>query len=154
MKKGRIKDERIVAGLQKLNSHGFAIVFAGLLVSLVVKLFILHWDMKYWLDTFLILMAACLYVTVRGIRGGLYLLPDQETEVKRLKKMNIIGGALGSIVWAILMFSYDLAGSDKQELGKSIGSTLAGTIVFFIGITGLQWVMIKRSSKNANKQLD
>lgn len=76
MKKRRIKDERIVAGLHKLNSHGFSIVFVGLMASLVVKLFILHWDMKYWLDTFLILMAACLYVTVRGIKGGLYLLPD------------------------------------------------------------------------------
>lgn len=154
MKRRGIKDERIIAELHKLNSHGFAIVFIGLMASLVVKLFVLHWDMKYWLDTFLILMAACLYITVRGIRAGLYLLPAKEEDQKLSRKMNLAGGLLGSIVWAVLMLGYDLMGNDKVDMTKSLMSTLAGAIVFFFGITGLQWLMLKRSHKNADKTTD
>ncbi|WNS45097.1 DUF6773 family protein [Paenibacillus sp. MMS20-IR301] len=154
MKERAIKDERITAELQSLNSHGFMIVFAGIMVSLLVKVFILQWDMKYWLDTFLILMAACLYITVRGIRSGLYLLPDRKGDVKRLKKMNLIAGAAGSLVWGILMFIDELTGSGKADLGSNIVSTVVGMVVFFLGITGLQWLWLKRSTKNANNKLE
>lgn len=155
MKKQRgIKDERIVAAFQKLNSHGFAIVFAGLMISLSIKAFILNWDMKYWLDTFLILMAACLYVTVRGIRSGLYLLPVKDGERKAFKKMNLIGGIVSAVVWGALMFGYDYMENEQLNTYKSIMSNLAGAVVFFIGITILQWGMMKRSSKNADKPLE
>ncbi|AIQ41770.1 DUF6773 family protein [Paenibacillus sp. FSL R5-0912] len=154
MKHRGIKDERIITEFQKLNSHGFAICFAGLMISLAVKVFILNWDIKLWLDTFLILMAACLYVVIRGIRAGLYQLPPKAGEVKRFKKMNLIGGLLSSVVWGALMFSYDLLDSDPMDLSNSIMSNGAGAVIFFLGITALQWLMIKRSNKNADKMLD
>lgn len=153
MKHLGIKDERIITEFQKLNSHGFAICLAGLMISLVVKVFVLNWDMKLWLDTFLILMAACLYVVIRGIRAGLYQLPPKEGEVKCFKKKNLIGGFLSSVVWAGLMFSYDLLDSDPMDLSKSIISNVTGAVVFFFGITALQWLMIKRSNKNADKMM-
>ncbi|AIQ58897.1 DUF6773 family protein [Paenibacillus borealis] len=51
MNRQGIKDERIITGFQKLNSHGFAICLAGLMISLAVKVFVLNWDMKLWLGT-------------------------------------------------------------------------------------------------------
>lgn len=74
--------------------------------------------------------------------------------MKRFKKMNLIGGLLSSVVWGALMFSYDLLDSDPMDLSNSIMSNGAGAVIFFLGITALQWLMIKRSNKNADKMLD
>ncbi|OKP92382.1 DUF6773 family protein [Paenibacillus sp. P32E] len=100
MKNSGYKDERLTAENQKLNSHGFLIVLVGLLIvglliSIMVKVFILQWDIKYWLDVFLILMAACLYITVKEIRSGLYLLSGRAGEKQKFKKANLLSGAIG-----------------------------------------------------------
>lgn len=63
MRGSRIKDERIITEIQKFSTHGFMIVFVGFMVSLFVKVFMLQWDIKYWLDTFVIVMAGCLYIS-------------------------------------------------------------------------------------------
>lgn len=68
MSRTRIKDERIISEIQKFSTHGFMIVFVGFMVSLLVKVFILQWDIKYWFDTFVIVMAGCLYITVRSVK--------------------------------------------------------------------------------------
>ncbi|WP_339286703.1 hypothetical protein [Paenibacillus sp. FSL E2-0201] len=39
-------------------------------------------------------------------------------------------------------------------MAKSIMSTLVGSVIFFIGITWMQWFIIKKSNKNADKNLD
>jgi hypothetical protein len=44
--------------------------------------------------------------------------------------------------------------NEQLNTYKSIMSNLAGAVVFFIGITILQWGMMKRSSKNADKPLE
>lgn len=154
MRGKRIKDERIITEIQKLSSHGFMIVFVGFMVSLIVKVFILQWDYKYWLDNFLIVMAACFYVTVRCVKDGIYLLPSKEGDIKRFKKTNLIGGAVSTLVWATLMFISDLREAGDLDVGESIMSILVGSVVFFIGTTWFQWFMIKRSNKNADKNLD
>lgn len=154
MKGKAIKDERILGEVHKLMSHGFTIMLAGLLASVFVKVFVLHLDLKYWLDSFLITMAACLYITVRSVRGGLYVLPHKAAGVKPFKKTNLISGAAATLVWAALMISYDLMGNEQIVIAKTVASTLAGSVVFFIGITWMQWWMIKRSSRNADKELE
>lgn len=154
MKRIVIKDERIITTSQKYTSHGFMIVFGFLMVSLFVKVFVLHWDMKYWLDLLLIVMAAGLYVTVRSIKEGLYLLPSKTGDINRLKKGNLIGGAVATLIWAALMFISDVGESGKIDLAKCIMTTLLGAIVFFFGTTWLQWLMIKQSNKNADKKLE
>ncbi|AIQ18636.1 hypothetical protein H70357_19470 [Paenibacillus sp. FSL H7-0357] len=154
MKGKGIKDERIQGEVHKLMSHGFTIVFVGITASVFVKVFVLHLDLKYWLDSFLILMAACFYVTLRSMRGGLFLLPSKAGEVKRLKKTNLISGAAGALIWAILMISYDLLGKEEVDVVASVMSTLVGSVIFFFGITWMQWFMIKRSNQNADKHLE
>lgn len=154
MKNSGYKDERLTAEHQKLNSHGFLIVLVGLLISIMVKVFILQWDIKYWLDVFLILMAACLYITVKGIRGGLYLLPGRAGEKQKLKKANLLSGAIGAAIWTVLMITYDVLESGKEGLLQNVAGTLVGAVVFFFGITWVQRVMVRRSAKNADKPLD
>ncbi|MNN36427.1 hypothetical protein D3C81_1503240 [compost metagenome] len=151
MKRKAIKDERITGEVQKLLSHSFGILFVGFMISIIVKAFVLQWELKYWLDSFLIVMAGCTYFTVRSIKAGLFLLPDKPGEVKRLKKTNLISGAVAAVVWAVWMFSDDLRGSSKLDVTKSVMSTLAGAVIFFIGFTWLQWMMIKRSHKHADE---
>ncbi|MNE48750.1 hypothetical protein D3C80_1432350 [compost metagenome] len=151
MKRKAIKDERITGEVQKLLSHSFGILFIGFMISIIVKAFVLQWELKYWLDSFLIVMGGCLYFTVRSIRAGLFLLPDKPAEVKRLKKTNRISGAITAVVWAVWMFSDDLRDSSKLDVTKSVISTLAGAVIFFIGFTWLQWMMIKRSNKHADE---
>lgn len=151
MQRNRIKDERINGEVQKLLSHSYGILFAGFMVSIIVKAFVLQWDMKYWLDSFLIVMAGGAYFTFRSIRAGLFLLPDKPGEVKRLKKRNLINGAVAAVFWAVWMFSDDLREGSKMDVTQSVISTMAGAVIFFIGCTGLQWLMIKRSNKHADE---
>ncbi|MEK3660057.1 DUF6773 family protein [Paenibacillus sp. FSL F4-0236] len=156
MSRTRIKDERIISEIQKFSTHGFMIVFVGFMVSLLVKVFILQWDIKYWFDTFVIVMAGCLYITVRSVKNGIYLLPSKEGEgdVRRYKKINLIGGAVSTLIWAALMFLSDFREAGELDIAKSIMSTLVGSVIFFVGITWIQWFIIKRSNKNADKSLD
>ncbi|OKP96697.1 DUF6773 family protein [Paenibacillus sp. P46E] len=154
MKNSGYKDERLTAENQKLNSHGFLIVLVGLLISIMVKVFILQWDIKYWLDVFLILMAACLYITVKGIRSGLYLLSGRAGEKQKFKKANLLSGAIGATVWTVLMISYDLLESGTTDLFKNVASALAGGVIFFFGINWIQRAMMSRSTQNADKPLD
>lgn len=154
MSRTRIKDERIISEIQKFSTHGFMIVFVGFMVSLLVKVFILQWDIKYWLDTFVIVMAGCLYITVRSVKNGIYLLPSKEGDVRRYKKINLIGGVVSTFVWAALMFLSDFREAGDLHIAKSIMSTLVGSVIFFVGITWLQWFIIKRSNKNADKSLE
>lgn len=154
MRGSKIKDERIITEIQKFSTHGFMIVFVGFMVSLLVKVFILQWDIKYWLDTFVIVMIGCLYITVRCVKDGLYLLPSKEGDVRWYKKNNLIGGAVSTLIWAALMFLFDLREAGELDIAKSIMSTLVGSVIFFIGITWMQWVIIKKSNKNADKNLD
>lgn len=150
----RIKDERIITEIQKFSTHGFMIVFVGFMVSLFVKVFMLQWDIKYWLDTFVIVMIGCLYITVRCVKNGIYLLPSNEGDVRRYKKINLIGGVISTLVWAALMFLSDVREAGELNIGKSIMSTLVGSVIFFIGITWMQWFIIKRSNRNADKSLE
>ncbi|WP_313637292.1 DUF6773 family protein [Paenibacillus sp.] len=154
MRRTRIKDERIITEIQKFSSHGFLIVFVGLMVSLFVKVFILQWDIKYWLDTFVIVMVGCLYITVRSVKDGIYLLPSKEGDVRQFKKINLIWGVVSTLIWAVLMFLSDLREPGEVDISKSLLSTLVGAVIFFIGITWGMWFLIKRSNKNSDKNLD
>ncbi len=130
------------------------IVFVGLMVSLFVKVFILQWDIKYWLDTFVIVMVGCLYITVRSVKDGIYLLPSKEGDVRQFKKINLIWGVVSTLIWAVLMFLSDLREPGEVDISKSLLSTLVGAVIFFIGITWGMWFLIKRSNKNSDKNLD
>jgi len=154
VRRKRITDERIITEVQKYGSHGFLFVFVAFLISLFVKVFILEWEFKYWIDSFVIVMAACCYVTFRCVKDGIYLLPSKEGEVKRFKKINLISGVISTLIWAALMFINDLREAGELNVGKSVMSILVGSIVFFVGITWLQWFMIKRSHKNADDHLE
>ncbi|WP_054940780.1 DUF6773 family protein [Paenibacillus ihuae] len=151
MRRKAIKDERITGEVHKLLSHSYGILFVGFMISIIVKAFVLQWDMKYWLDSFLIVMAGGLYFTFRSIKAGLFLLPDKPGDVKRLKKTNLISGAAAAVVWAVWMFGDDLKEDSKMDVTQSVISTMAGAVIFFVGFTGLQWLMIKRSNKHADK---
>ncbi|WP_314002991.1 DUF6773 family protein [uncultured Paenibacillus sp.] len=154
MKATLVKDERITALLHKYSHHAFGILMTLLLISTLVKVFILQWDMKYWIDTFLILMVACAYVTFRCIKDGLFLFPSKQDEQKRLRKVNIISGAIAALLWGVLMFVFDMTDSAPVDITRSIIGNSVGAIVFFFGITGLQLLVIKVSNKNANKDLE
>lgn len=154
MKATPIKDERITLMLHKYSHHAFGILMTLLLVSTFVKVFILQWEMKYWIDTFLILMVACAYATFRGIKSGLFLFPSKPDEKKRLKKASIISGAIAALLWGVLMFVYDMTGTDSVDITKSIIGNSLGALVFFFGIIGIQLLMVKVSNKNANKDLE
>ncbi|CAH1192285.1 hypothetical protein PAECIP111892_00909 [Paenibacillus auburnensis] len=154
MKRKAIKDERVTGEVHKLRSHSFGILFVGFMISIIVKAFVLEWELKYWLDSFLIVMVGCLYFTVRSIRAGLFLMPDKPGDVKRLKKRNLISGAAASMFWAVWMFGDDLMAKEKLDVTKSVASILVGAIIFFIGFTWLQWLMIRRSNKHAEDRLE
>lgn len=154
MRGTKIKDERIIAEIQKFSTQGFMIVFIGLMLSLIVKVFILQWEITYWLDTFVIVMLGCLYITVRFVKNGVFLLPSKEGDIRRFKKSNLISGLVSTLLWALLMFLSDLREAGDINISKSISSILVGSVVFFIGITWIQWFMINKSNKNANKNLE
>jgi protein-S-isoprenylcysteine O-methyltransferase Ste14 len=146
----KIKDERIITEIQKFSTHGLLIVLVGFMISLLVKVFILEWDIKYWVDTFGIMLLGCLYVTVRCVKDGIYLLPSKEGELKRFKKIHLISGVISTIIWATLTFLLDFR---EADIRKNISSTLVGSVVFFIGVTWAMWYIINKSNKNADKNI-
>ncbi len=151
MKGPKIKDERIITEIQKFSTHGLLIVLVGFMISLLVKVFILEWHIKYWIDTFVIMLLGCLYVTVRCVKDGIYLLPSKEGELKRFKKIHLISGVISTIIWATLTFLLDFR---EADIRKNISSTLVGSVVFFIGVTWAMWYIINKSNKNADKNIE
>ncbi|WP_151736389.1 DUF6773 family protein [Paenibacillus tengchongensis] len=155
MKGRRITDERVVSELQRIGSHAFVILFAGALVSVFVKVFILSWDLRYWLDSFLIVMAACVYYTFRAVRGGLYLPSDSMSELKEFKKVNMLASGTAAVLYTALMIGSDVVESGGGEnLLMTLLENLTGGTVFFLVMTWVQLLFVKRSIKNASKDLD
>lgn len=154
MRDNEIKDERITASIKRYEAQGFQLLGALLIASLVVKVFILKWDVEDYVDTMLILVISGFYVEFRKIKDGLYLLPDKKENIKKLKKSNYIGGAIATLIWASIMFISDLTEGGNINTTQIIMKTLVGAIIFYLGFTWLQWFMIKKSNKNANKNLE
>ena len=83
--------------------------------------------------------------------NGIYLLPSKEGDVRGYKKINLFWGAASTLIWAVLMFVSDLREAGDLDIAKSIMSILVGSFIFFKGITWMQWFIIKRSNKDADK---
>ncbi|MDQ0195020.1 DUF6773 family protein [Paenibacillus wynnii] len=154
MREKGIKDERITASIKRYEAQGFQLLSALLMASLVVKVFILKWDVEDYVDTMLMLVISGLYVEFRKIKDGLYLLPNKQENIKKMKKSNYIGGAVATLIWASIMFFSDLTEGGNMNTTQIIMKTLVGAIIFYVGFTWLQWFMIKKSNKNANKNLE
>jgi hypothetical protein len=152
MKRSPIKDERITAQVQSYGYQAFGILFVLLMVSVSIKLFILNLDMKYWIDTFLILIGACAYFTFRCIMGGVFVMSDKAGDKKRFRKVNLISGAIGAVVWGALMFLYDFYYEESFHFIKSLTGTFVGTVVFFLGTVGLQMLIFKLSNDIGDKK--
>ncbi|KGE16960.1 DUF6773 family protein [Paenibacillus wynnii] len=146
-----IKDERITASIKRYEAQGFQLLSALLIASLVVKVFILKWDVEDYVDTMLMLVISGLYVEFRKIKDGLYLLPNKQENIKKMKKSNYIGGAVATLIWASIMFISDLTAGGDINITRIILKRLVGAIIFFIGITWSQWFILKLSNKYANK---
>lgn len=153
MKGPKIKDERIITEIQKFSTHGLLIVLVGFMISLLVKVFILEWDIKYWVDTFGIMLLGCLYVTVRCVKDGIYLLPSKEGELRRFKKIHLISGVISTLIWATLTFLLDFREAGEVDIRK-IYRVLSWGRLFFIGITWAMWYIINKSNKNADKNIE
>ncbi|HBS45117.1 MAG TPA: hypothetical protein DEA91_12815 [Paenibacillus sp.] len=74
--------------------------------------------------------------------NGIYLLPSKEGDVRGYKKINLFWGAASLS---------DLREAGDLDIAKSIMSILVGSFIFFKGITWMQWFIIKRSNKDADK---
>lgn len=150
-----IQDERIMKQIHIYGYQSFGIILTLLLISIFIKLFILNLELKYWIDTFLILLIACAYFTARSIIGGVLLMPDKAEERVLFYRRNLIGWAIGSIVWGLLMFTYELFYSDHPvDYPRDIVSALVGMILFFSGTIGLSLLITKISSNRANKDIE
>ncbi|MCL6603461.1 MAG: hypothetical protein K6T94_11345 [Paenibacillus sp.] len=149
-----IKDERITASIKRYEAQGFQLLSALLMASLVVKVFILKWDVEDYVDTMLMLVISGFYVEFRKIKDGLYLLPNKQENIKKMKKSNYIGGAVATLIWASIMFISDLTEGGNMNTTQIIMKTVVGAIIFYVGFTWLQWFMIKKSNKNADKKLE
>lgn len=82
------------------------------------------------------------------------MFPNEQDERKLLKKVNMISGAFAALLWGVLMFVFDITDRASVDITRSIISNSVGAVVFFFGITGFQWLMVKLSNKNVNKDLE
>jgi len=137
-----ILSERIKSTSNKYAAHSFYIVFTYLLISSVIKLYIFNINMVYWFDTFIIVMIASGYYTIRGIKFGIFL------KRKNVKKTRYIFSVIvGSIIFGVLHF---LGQMDKSLLNNLLESIIVailwGIIFYFL----MNWI-VKKSEKSTEE---
>lgn len=80
-------------------SQSFFIVLIYIVISSLVKMAYLDWDMVYYIDTFIVVMIASGYFTIRGIQHGLFTQKEGQTNKKRVWFSHI----LGAVMFGVLM---------------------------------------------------
>ncbi|KTD86567.1 hypothetical protein [Paenibacillus etheri] len=77
------------------------------------------------------------------------------TEIQKFSTHRFMIVFVGFLVSLFVkVYLSDLREAGQLDIAKSIMSTLVGSVIFFIGITWMQWFIIKKSNKNADKNLN
>lgn len=146
----KIRDERTVSLSHQYTSHAFWILFLYIIISSNVKMYFLDMNLNTWVDEFFVLMIGCFYITIRTIKSGIAVLPNQKSKT-RYYAGSLVGSLVFSVVIFFINYSSDLSQSELVRNGiVALISGLFWGIAFYF----MMLYINKKAEKNANKLMD
>ncbi|WP_353893906.1 DUF6773 family protein [Proteinivorax hydrogeniformans] len=141
-------DERIELISKDVGRIGFYILLLTLVISNVIKAFVLELDRQYWLDTHIIILAVGGILLVLAMYSGLsYSITDlPKTERKKSKIKYSVLFALGTLYQALTTGGVRISDGAASIIGELI--VVAVYFVVFYGI--LTFLFSKKEKKEKN----
>lgn len=153
----KIKDERVMAQRQKVNSEAYGILMAILLVSIVAQQFIFKAPLKQYAAEAISFFAMSVYMIIRYLNLGVNL-ESYERKTKSLALVNSL--VTGLVVTAINGFLNYHQYADKYK-ADGIGYFLSMLLVTFISSSLLVFMTMlvvndlnKKKQRKIQKKLD
>ncbi len=125
MRKGNVKDERIVLQRRKVASDAFGILFYILLASVIVQQFIFHAPFSHYAVEAILLLAASIYVVTGNILVGNDFFPDD-----RGWKMVVMNSVFCGVVLAASVTALNTMNHGLEKMGGIPCIALIATITF------------------------
>ncbi|SRR6056297_480811 len=144
----KIEDERVIIEKRKINSRAFSYVYIALWLILIYRQFVLQQEASQYWDILILTLGISFYVLLRNVFKGLYQsYREKESKIKNM----FVGGIIGSIIFTLIhgIFSdYDLSNS------KDLVRILISGIIFFITWMAVQYLLIRKSEKKADEDIE
>lgn len=157
MKHQKVKDERVMAQRQKINSEAYGILMAILLVSILAQQFIFKAPLKQYAAEAIGFFAMSIYMIVRYLNLGVNL----ESDERKTKSLTLVNSLVtGIAVTAINGFLNYHQYADKYK-ADGIGYFLLMLLVTFISSSLLVFMTLfvihdlnKKKQRKIQKKLD
>lgn len=157
MKEKKIKDERIQQTRSKIFSEGFLITIFLLVISLLVKAYIMKTEYRLYIGDLGILIVSLIYVTIRGMFLGSDLLDNSAKGKKRRSLYTVILSLILTMIGGIKnYFSYKELYTgifDKHFLAAILVYFISGIILISCVFTALHW-FAKREQAQIEKKIN
>ncbi len=149
MKKSNLKDERVIAQQHKIASDAYQLVSIFLLISILFKQLILDEPFSSYMTEFVAFFGSLVYVLIRTIIKGNYLINLKENRIKLyLLNSTITSSAVIITVGTVNYFKYPENQGNLYLFAVGIiimfVSAFIGSLLTFMG---LEWISNKRAEK-------
>lgn len=132
MKKIQINDERVINQKRKINGEAYVLIMIFLLISILIKQFILHSEFSEYAVEFIAFFGSSIYIVVRNISVGNDLYGKDK---KRLPIVNsIIIGVVVTFTLSLLHYNEFDTINDflVDSITAFISSALSSFLLFYI----------------------
>lgn len=150
MKKGYLDDERVILQKRKIGSDAFAIIFYGLLISVLVQQFLLKAPFSQYAAELVIFLVGAVYILVRNIVVGNSLFGVGGRGQIIVVLNSLVTGATVAIIATVLnTINYGVKGmGGAPNIALVALITFAcGAIPAFIGFEALFLINKKRQQQ-------
>lgn len=149
-----LKDERVTSQVRKYGYESFIVLSSLLMGFVFLKIFIFDVKFSEIMEVWVLLLVGFVYFTIRFIVGGTFSMPPKINDKEIFTKRLIIGNAIVSLIWSILVATRSVIRYQDGSIGwLSIIIMIISMVSFFVVISLANIVIYGLSNRQANKDM-
>lgn len=139
MKNQTLKDERVINGKRKIQSHGFQIVWLVLLITVLIQQYLYKAPFTQYAVEFLIVIGMSIYVVIANIIIGNDIFNSKKRGQVIIVINSLVTGITVSVISTIINY---INYSDKIQHSTPIHLALVSGITF-LSTTALAFIVLE-----------
>ncbi len=153
MKRSKIADERVQAQTHQFGFQARIFMSSLLALDLMGKIFILKQEPSYWVTEALIFVAGFSWYIIRCAFAGLFILPENSTQKKRLKLQMILTGIILGLIFAITFIAF------YQPIQQQGFTQILLFILLVLGVLlavyfSIIWILVRISLQSLKNKME
>jgi uncharacterized membrane protein len=157
MRNQKIQDERILAQKRKIQSDAFAMLFFGLLLSVLVQQFIFEAPVSQYIVELIFFISTSIYLIVRNILYGNDIFSSNKSNQKTIIINSLVCGITVTIISTTLNY-IKLGNLFKTDYSNtlliSLITFLCSSLIAFLAFKLIYKVNMKRKQQIETKLQD